>query len=96
MKTWFSKRGYSQKVVDAQIKRVSDKSLDELFERLERKETVAPLFVTYHPRSHNLTAIIRKYFTFLYAEERVKRIFAPAPFVSFRSPCSLRNHLQPW
>ena len=36
---------------------------------------------------------MRKYFTFLYAEEKVKRVFTPAPFVSFRSGFSLRNHL---
>ena len=36
---------------------------------------------------------MRKYFTFLYAEEKVKRVFIPAPFVSFRSGYSLRNHL---
>ena len=30
LKTWFCNRGYPQKVVDAQIKRVSEKSLDDL------------------------------------------------------------------
>ena len=49
--------------------------------------------MTYHPRFHNLTAIIKNYFTFLYAEERVKRVFTLAPFVSFRSGYSLRNYL---
>ena len=93
LKTRFCKRGYPYKVVDAQIKRVSEKSLDELFERPDRKETGVPLVVTYHPRLHNLSAIMRKYFTFLYAEEKVKRVFTPAPFVSFPSGYSLRNHL---
>ena len=96
MKTSFCKNGYQQKVVDAQIKRVSEKSLDELFERPNRKETGVSLVVTYHPRASwhiNLSAIIRKYFTFFYAEEKVKRVFTPAPFVSFRSGYSLRNHL---
>ena len=90
LKTWFCKRGYPQKVLDAQIKRVSEKSLDELFERPDRKETGVPLVVTYHPRFHNLSAIMRTYFKFLYAEEKVKRVFT---FVSFRSGYSLRNHL---
>ena len=89
LKTWFCKRGYPQKVVDAQIKRVSEKSLDELFERFGRKETGLPLVVTCHSRFHNLSAIVRKCFTFLYAEEKVKRVFTPAPFVSFRSGYSL-------
>ena len=93
MKTWFWNRGYPQKVVDAQIKRASEKSLDELFERPNRKETAVPLVVTYHPRFHNLSAIIRKCFILLYAEEKVKRDFTPAPFVSFRFGYSLRDHL---
>ena len=93
MKTWFCNRGYTQKVVDAQTKRVSEKSLDDLFDRLNRKETVVPLAVTYHPRFHNLSAIIRKYFTFVCSEEKVKRGFTPASFVSFRFGYSLRNHL---
>ena len=79
--------------MDAQIKRVSEKRLDELFERLDRKETGAPLVATYHPRFDNLSAIIKKHFTFLYSEEKVKRVFTPTQFVSFRSGYSLRNHL---
>ena len=49
------------------MKRLSEKSLDELFERPTRKETGVPFAVTYHPRFHNLSANIRKHFTFLYA-----------------------------
>ena len=97
LKTWklerFCKRRYPQKVLDAQIRIVSEKNLIELFERPNRKETGVPLVVTDHPRFHNLNARIRKYIIFLYAEEKVKRVFTPAPFVSFLSGCSLRNHL---
>ena len=82
-KTWFCKRGYPQKAVDAQIKRISEKSLDELFERPVRKETGVPLVVAYHPRFHNLSAIVRKYFTFLYIEEKVKRVFTPLHLFHF-------------
>ena len=81
MKTWFCNRGYPEKFVDAQIKRVSEKGLDELFERPNRKETGVLLVATYDPSFQNLSAIIRKYFTFLYAEEKVKRVFTAAPFV---------------
>ena len=93
MKTWFCKRGYPQKVLDAQTKRVSEKSLGELFEKPDRKETDVPLSVTYHPRFHNVSAIMRKCFTFLYTVEKVKRVITTALFVSFRSGYSLRNHL---
>ena len=92
LETWFCNRRYPQKVVEAQIKRVSEKHLDELFERPNRKETGVPLVVTCHPRFHDVRAIIRKYFTYLYAEVKFKRVFTPAPFVSFRSGYSLRNY----
>ena len=79
--------------MNAQIKRVSEKNLDKLFERPNKKETRVPLVATYNPRFHKLSAIIRKYFTFVYSEEKVKRGFTPASFVSFRFGCSLRSHL---
>ena len=66
--------------------------LKQLFERPNRKETGVPLVVTYHPRFHDVSAIIRKYFTYLYAEVKFKRVFTPAPFVLFRSGYSLRNY----
>ena len=93
LKTWFCNRGYPEKVGDVRIKRVTEKSLDGILERPNRKETGVPLVVTYHLRFHNLSAIIRKCFTFLYAEEKVKRVFTPTPFVSFSSGYNLRNHL---
>ena len=49
--------------------------------------------MTYHPRFHNLSAIRKKHFTYLYGKENVERVFPPAPLVSFRSGYSLRNHL---
>ena len=57
------------------------------------KERGVPLVVTYRPCFYNLSAIIRKYFPFLYAEEKVNRVFTPAPFVSFCSGYILRNYL---
>ena len=93
LRTWFYKRGYPQKVVDTQLKRVAEQSPTELFERTEKKDTGVPLVLTYHPRFHNLSGIIKKLFTFLYAEEQVKKVFTPAPFVSFRTGYSLKNHL---
>ena len=75
------------------FKKVSEITTHDLIGRSEKKETGVPLTVTYHPRFHNLNNIIRKHFIFLYAEEQVKSVFTPAPFVSFRSGYSLKNHL---
>ena len=46
--------------MDAQIKRASEKNLDGLFERPNKKETRVPLIATYNPRFHKVSAIIRK------------------------------------
>ena len=75
------------------LKELLKKNLDELFEIPNKKETRVPLVATYNPHFHNVSAIIRKYFTFVYSEEKVKRGFTPASFVSFRFGYNLRNHL---
>ena len=92
LKTWFCRRTCPQKVADVQIKRASEKILDELFEKPD-KEIGVPLVVTYRPLFYKLSATMRKYFTFLYIREKVKRVFTPTPFVSFRSGYSFRKHL---
>ena len=76
----------------SKLKEFLKKSLDQLLERPNRKGTDVPLVVTNHPCFHNLNGII-KYFTFLYAEEKVKGVFTPALFLSFHFGYSLRNHL---
>ena len=59
-----------------------------------RKETwFLQEYLWHNPNFHNLSAITRKCFTFLYAERNVKRVFTPNLFVSFISGYSLRNHL---
>ena len=75
------------------LKELLKKNLDELFEIPNKKETRVPLVATCNPHFHKVSAIIRKYFTFVYSEEKVKRGFTPASFVSFRFGYSLRNHL---
>ena len=67
--------------------------MDALFKRPDKKDTGVPLVMAYHPSFHNLSAIVRKYFTFLYAGEKLKRGFTPAQFVSFCCGYNLKNHL---
>ena len=44
-----------------------------------------PFVVKYQPHFHNPCAIIRKYFTFLYAKEDTLRVSTWVSFVSFCS-----------
>ena len=69
------------------------KSLDELFQIPDRKETGIPFIVKYHACFHDICVIIRKNFTFLYAKDKIQTVFTSASFISFCSGFCLRNHL---
>ena len=49
--------------------------------------------VTYNPFLCHLGQTIRKNIFLLYQDEKVKRVFTPDPFVSFRTARTLRTHL---
>ena len=93
IRSWFGKRGYPKKLVENQLRRPVENTLEQLLEHQTKHRTGVPLAVTYHPRFHDLGRIIRKNFIYLYAGEQVKQVFTPGPFLSFRSAFSLRNHI---
>ena len=86
LKSWFSKRGYPDRIVTEQVNRAL-RSEENVKERdgKHMKENGVPLVVTYNPNFKNLSILIRKNLQFLYADPETKRVFTPAPFVSFRS-----------
>ena len=49
--------------------------------------------MTYNPALKNLCQVIRKSLQLLYADEQVKKVFSPSPFVSFRSTRNLKSYL---
>ena len=49
--------------------------------------------MTYNPALKNLSQVIRKNLQLLYADEQVKKVFSPAPCVSFRSTRNLKSYL---
>ena len=65
----------------------------EEFEHRTKAVTGVPLVVTFHPRSHNSSNTIRTLFIYLYAKEKVKKVFTQAKFVLFSASYSLRSHL---
>ena len=93
IRSWFEKRGYREKLVDNQLRRVVETRQELLSEHQRKRGTVVSLVVKYHSRFHDLGRIIRKNFIYSYAEEQVTKVFTPIQFVSFRSGFSLRNHL---
>ena len=84
LKSWFSKRGYPERIISEQVNRAL-RSEENVKERdgKHMKENGVPLVVTYNPNFKNLRILIRKNLQFLYADPETKRVFAPAPFVSF-------------
>ena len=73
--------------------RVFESKPEQLFESRTKTGIRVTLVVTYHSRFHNLRCTIRKLFIYLYSEEQIKKVFTPAPFVSFRSDYSFGSHL---
>ena len=59
----------------------------------QEKETGIPLVTTYHPRLKDLSSLIKGNLQYLYADQVVKEVFTPAPFVSFRSARNLTSFL---
>ena len=52
-----------------------------------------PTVITCNPSFKNLSFLIRKNLQLLYADTETKRVFTPAPFISFRSARSLKSFL---
>ena len=59
----------------------------------QEKETGISLVTTYHPRLKGLSGLIKRNLQYLYADEEFKKVFTPAPFVSFRSARNLKSFL---
>ena len=57
------------------------------------KETDVPLVTTYHPRLKDLSSLIKRNLQYLYADHEFKKVFKPAPFVSFKSARNLKSFL---
>ena len=57
------------------------------------KETGIPLVTTFHPRLKDLSSLIKRNLQYLYPDQELKKVFTPAPFVSFRSARNLKSFL---
>ena len=93
MKSWFCNRNYPEDIVDSELNKASFRSRQGLLERKNRRASGVPFVVTFHPGLNSLSYILKKHLHLLYGDSRVKVIFTPAPFVSYRSGYSVKNHL---
>ena len=92
LKTWFRKRGHPDYLVKEQVEKVL--RLTPSDGNNSTKVNGVPLIVTYNPAFKNWFQVIRKILQLSYADDEVKKMFSPAPFVSFRSTRNLKSYLE--
>ena len=98
LKDWFRERGYPEEIVNKETKRALESSISSSNSKSKKntqgdREKGIPLVVTYNPFLCRLGQTIRKNLFLLYQDEEVKRVFSPAPFVSFCTARTLRTDL---
>ena len=91
MKTWFSQRGYPQKLIETETSQVKFSSR-RVFPRTKVEKGV-PLVVAYDPLLKTIRKIIYDNLCLLYMNEELKHYFTAGPMVSFRSSRKISSHL---
>ena len=72
MKTWFSKRGYTDKIIENEMKKANFGE-----SRIKTKSAAGvPFVVTYHPRLKALGKIIHENLNLLYMNDEVKDLWS--------------------
>ena len=82
-------------MVKEKLRRVENRTRDELLctNSCVGKAVGVPLIGTYHPHPNGLNKIMQKNLKHLQADQTVKSLFTPAPFVSFCTVYNLQSHL---
>ena len=90
MKSWFLKRGYPEKLLENEMRKVKFSK-----EGIKKAKGVkgTSFVVTYHPQLKNLARIINQNIYLLNMNEETKKVFSPRPMVSFRSPRKMSSYL---
>ena len=91
MKSWLLKRGYPEKIIDCEMKKVNFRENRKKFER--NKEKGIPFVAIYRPKLKGLSNIIKCYLYLLYMNAEVKKTFTSIPMISFRSSCKISSYI---
>ena len=91
MKSWFSQRGYPQKLIETETSKVKF-SGQRVFHRTKVEKGV-PLVVTHHPLLKSIVKIIYDNLYLLYMNEERKHFFPPGPMISFRNSRKISSYL---
>ena len=95
LRSWLCNRGYAESMVKKQLRRAENRARNELWctNSCVGKEVGVPLIVTYHLHLNGLNKIMQKNLKHLQANQTVKSVFTPAPFVPFCTARNVRSHL---
>ena len=90
MKEWFFARGYPEKMVKEQIKRVVFGKTDKTREDSTERSSFA---VTFYPKLTFFAKKIKEISKYLHIDLEVKAVPTPTPTVSFRSSKKIKDYL---
>ena len=91
MKSWFLKRVYPEQINDHEMEKVNFRE-NKMKSGINKKKGVT-FVVTYHPKSKNLSKIIKDNLYLLYINDEVKKTFTPNPMMSFRSSRKISSYI---
>ena len=87
---WFKKSGYPEQLIRNQVACALQSASNNSTNRSRQEKEIG---IPYHPRIQDLSSLIKRNLQYLYADQEVKKVFTPAPFVSFRSARNLKSFL---
>ena len=90
MKLWFLKRGYPENIVDEELGKVD---FSESSRRTNKRDKGVCLLPTYHPLLQNIGRVFDRHLNLLYTDQKVEKVFTPAPMVLFRSAKKISSYL---
>ena len=91
MKSWFSKRGYPQKLIETETSKVTFSGL-RVFHRRKVEKSV-PLVVTYHRLLKSTGKIVHDNLYLLYINDELKHLYTSGAMASFRISGKISSYL---
>ena len=90
LKSWFLKCGYSNNVIEKEIKKVR---FSKISSTRKNNAKGVPLVVTYHPGLKSINQIINKNLQLLYMDQEVKKVYRQSPWFLSVVPSKLSSYL---
>ncbi|MGH0131312.1 UNVERIFIED_CONTAM: hypothetical protein FKN15_045536 [Acipenser sinensis] len=95
LKTNLKKRGYKERIIETELRKVDKLKRDDLLDYKNRDKKVkrVPLIMTYSKLLPNISKIVWKHLRILHNSEKLKKVFLKAPVVAFKREANLGDIL---